>query len=121
MFAGAAATGIRSARPPTAAAHDDTTKRYGGPRPIPASLTSAAARPASQTTGAIQFEDFSIEPEEECAIHPWLHATFWLTATVRSVTAGVTPQLTEGPEIVEFPNPTGRKYLLFYDCFMVRT
>jgi len=26
----------------------------------------------------------------------------------------VTPQLTEGPEIVEFPfNPTGHKYLLY--------
>lgn len=36
-----------------------------------------------------------------------------------SVTAGVTPQLTEGPEIVEFPNnPTGQKYLLYADCFM---
>ena len=31
-----------------------------------------------------------------------------------SVTGGVTPQLTEGPEIVEFPfNPTGHKYLLY--------
>eukprot|EP01051_Picozoa_sp_SAG22_P015473 SAG22_NODE_2024_length_3122_cov_2.375455_2_plen_107_part_00 len=30
----------------------------------------------------------------------------------------MTPQITEGPEIVEFPNPTGRRYLLYYDCFM---
>jgi alpha-galactosidase len=35
-----------------------------------------------------------------------------------TVTAGVTPQLTEGPEIVEFPNPTGQRYLLYADCFM---
>jgi hypothetical protein len=36
-----------------------------------------------------------------------------------SVTAGMSPQLTEGPEIVDWPaNPTGGRYLLYYDCFM---
>jgi hypothetical protein len=36
-----------------------------------------------------------------------------------SVTAGLSPQLTEGPEIVDWPaNPTGQRYLLYYDCFM---
>eukprot|EP01043_Picozoa_sp_COSAG02_P033484 COSAG02_NODE_2288_length_9212_cov_11.304071_3_plen_513_part_00 len=36
-----------------------------------------------------------------------------------SVTAGFSPQLTEGPEIVDWPpNPTGQRYLLYYDCFM---
>ena len=36
-----------------------------------------------------------------------------------SVTAGMSPQLTEGPEIVDWPaNPTGQRYLLYYDCFM---
>ena len=36
-----------------------------------------------------------------------------------SVTGGVTPQLTEGPEIVEFPfNPTGHKYLLYEPRFL---
>lgn len=35
-----------------------------------------------------------------------------------SISPSLSPQLTEGPELVEFPNPTGKRYLLYYDCFM---
>eukprot|EP01062_Namystynia_karyoxenos_P039271 TRINITY_DN28565_c0_g1_i1.p1 TRINITY_DN28565_c0_g1~~TRINITY_DN28565_c0_g1_i1.p1 ORF type:complete len:356 (+),score=107.01 TRINITY_DN28565_c0_g1_i1:88-1068(+) len=31
----------------------------------------------------------------------------------------LSPHMTEGPEVAEFPNPTGKKYLLYYDCFTI--
>lgn len=34
-----------------------------------------------------------------------------------SISDILSPHMTEGPELVEFPNPTGDPYILYYDCF----
>ena len=35
-----------------------------------------------------------------------------------SLGPNLTPPRTEGPAVVDFPNPTGHRWLLYYDCFM---